>query len=182
MRKRHFFALFGALLLLLSLSACKKDEKLIPNVGSNNDTESSATTTEEGDTDGSSTPFSIRFDRDGTGFDTESGLLFTPTSSTAHDFTNDLNDLRNRMDECNAFVIGRSGGDLTYKKLSGGSSAVGDNSLYTIRFTADGETYTITIDDAAIDAYRKTDSDVSNIDALVSSFVNLTDFWNGSST
>lgn len=180
MRKRHFLALLCALLLLLALPACKRDEEPSPE-GAGIGGAESHTGTEGDNTEGGNAPFSIRFDEDGTGFDTEQGALFTSTASTARDFAGDLESLRDRMSECNAFAIGRAGGDLTYKSLSGSNPTTAGNSLYTIRFTADGETHTITIDDAAIAAYKDSNSDVSNIAALVDSFVSLTAFWNGSS-
>ena len=179
MRKRHFLALFCALLLLLALPACKRKEEPSPEAGDSGHTEST-TGTEGGEAESSNGPFSVRFDKNGTGFDTDKGQLFTPTTTTARDFSGDLDPLRNRMVECNAFAIGSSNSNLTYKALSGNTPTTAGNTLYTIRFTADGETHTITIDDAAIAAYRDTDSNVSNISALVDSFVSLTALWNGS--
>lgn len=181
MRKRHFLAISCALLLLLALPACKRKEEPSPEAGDNGHTESTAST-ESGEAESSNAPFSVRFDKNGSGFDTDKGLLFTPHATTAKDFSGDLNSLRNRMSECNAYAIGRSSSDLTYKALSGNAPTTAENALYTIRFTADGETHTITIDDAAIATYRDTNSNVSNISALVDSFVSLTALWNGSST
>ena len=176
MRKRRFFALLCALLLLLALTACKKDETQDPSADGG--TPSAPTTPENGDLSTGEYPFSLRFEYNGTGFDTASGTLFTPGGSTARNFTNDLTALRDRLDECNAYEIGRTKSDLTYQTLSGGALPTGDTTLYTISFTADGNSATITIDQAAINTYAKTDSNVSNIGALVDSLISLTALWN----
>lgn len=178
MRKRHFFALLCAILLLLSLFSCKrKEEQDGAPAGGDNGAPSTSQTGEDGD--GISAAFAVRFDKDGVGFDTDEGTLFTKTASTSRDFSGDLEALRFDLTEHNACEIGREHSDLTYKTLSGGSTPTGPNALYTVWFTLEGNTYTITIDDAAIAAYGKSNHHVSNIGALVDTFVNLTAHWNG---
>ncbi len=177
MRKRRFFALICTLLLLLAFPACKKNKEQNPNAAGDSGPASSET--ESNDATVGESPFSVRFETNGSGFDTATGTLFTADGSAARDFSEDLTALRDRLTECNAFVIGEKHSDLTYQTLSGGHTPTGANTHYTVSFTADGNSYTITIDRAAIDAYKTSNSHVSNISALVDSFVSLTTYWNG---
>ena len=178
MKKRQFFALLCSLFLLLFSVACKKEEQpsATPPAGGG---ENSPPQSEEDNGAGGSFPFAVRFEKDGVGFDTEAGTLFTKDAVTSRDFSQDLAYLKERLGECNAYEIRKEHPDLTYKTLSGGKTPTGENPVYVIRITADEETHTITIDEAAITAYKDSNSHVSNIGALVHGLAYQTAYWNG---
>ena len=176
MRKRQFFAFILMILLLISVVSCKQDEQDIPSGG--NQDEPAAGDTMGEDAPGEA-PFSVRFETTGEGFDTVAGTFKSAGVTTPRDFSTDLVALRNRMTECNAFEICLNNADLTYRTLSGGSEPTGENKLYTITFVADNAERTITIDDAAIRAYATSNSNVSNINALIGSFLDWITVWKG---
>ena len=177
MKKQRFLAFALVLLVLFSIAACKRDEA---NEGPNGTDPTPPVG--EGDAEGGAlgdTLFWVRFEAEAEGFDTAAGTLRTASGTVTRDFSGDLAGLYDRMNECNAFKICLEATDLTYRTLSGGSEPAGENKLYTITFIADDVERVITIDDAAIRAYATSNSNVSNINALIIGFSNTIAFWNG---
>ena len=180
MRKLRFLALLLTLVLLVSVTACKKDDTDPPtpdNTGTN------GTDVEDVNNDGVSDAadyklvngyplgFTLRLTGEsGYGFDTASGQVFCGTEQKACDFTPQLSALYNEMTEHNIYDL-CAVGDLTYKAISGNDYNE-LNEVYELTFTEDGTTYSVKTDKAALIGYANR-SDISNLSGLLQSFSNF---------
>jgi len=171
--KKRILALLLALLLLVPLGACKRNKGDEPPYTPNGGTESISDGEEnEGNSQDGPLPvgFSLYFvGEGGYGLDIANNRLLHGAESKNFDFSAILNALYYDMTECNIYAICRATPDLTYKAISG-QEPTGENELYQLTFTDNGETYSIKTDKAALAAYQDTRSDISNLRSLVTNF------------
>ena len=176
MKKLRFLAWLMAILLLLSVAACKKDEA---NGNGTPDSSGEDAATNAPDT-GSVTDaddyrmamgfplgFSLRVTgQSGYGFDTASGTVFCGSEQKTYNFAPHLSALYAEMTEHDIYALCATG-DLTYKAIAGSDTA-DLNESYTLTFTDNGTTYTVKTDKAALNAYADR-SDIANLASLIQS-------------
>lgn len=178
-----------ACLLLFALVSCNKEEEPTPSPngafiagdgepdGENTNGSADPPSTGEGTdpeaddymaTKGYPYGFTLRFAKGDWGFDTASGF-FSGTLTSPYDFSADLAALYQDILERNIYEISRLHADLTYATLSGGQTPPADTVTYTVTFTDNGNTYTVTTDSAALNAYGAAtqNSHVSNMKGMI---------------
>lgn len=194
MKKSRLLAgLLALLMLLLLFTACRKDPVTNPTPSPNENQQNGNTDDTnqgEGNTDPDTTPdnsaqqffetneypmgFSICFTKDGMGFDTASNALLDGSETVSYTFTQeDYRDLYHRLSEGNYKNLPT---DLTYSKLKGESGPQGPGAQYTLIVRMDSDVKTFYIDQAAID-HCSSDSNVSNLGAIVSYFYSCIDLY-----
>ena len=109
--------------------------------------------------------FTVRFERDGYGFDTATNTLLNGSDSVTYTFTAaDYRDLYNYFDNVNFWTLPLN---LTYSNLTGSSAPEGAGTQYTLTVSrADRETRVCHVDSAAISRLAD-DPDVANMGSLV---------------
>lgn len=173
---KRIFALLAAVLLLCSLTACKKDATLpggdsakIPpaNSGGDNNGDNSAG---EGnpnlffEQNGYTEDFALRFTAGADVLDTATGEIVFSGTRYAFDFTAELSSFYHSLSEHN---FSNLPADMTCKALSGNDAPEGAE-VYTLTVTDSGVTHTLTTDEEALKLPFT--SNLSNLSVIIREF------------
>ena len=172
--KKRILSLLLVLLLLWAPLACKKDDgSTDPPIGGDPDSTDTlppdAITDEQYlDIHGYPRGFALSFSY---GAEGTNGKGFSTVNSDLFDDETMLARLYEDLLAAKVYSICEQCPDLTARALSGGTAATPlDNVVYAITFTANGETYSILTDSAALQAYGQ-NTHVSSLNVLIQGLV-----------